>query len=104
MILARKQQISTFEIKLIKTSMPSRCSAAVRDLPNNTFCARHAYSEKWRLQKWERAFILSAALSVKTKREVAQFNSHFDARGSPNASWEKRGRAKQKGEARHSTR
>lgn len=44
-----------------------------------------------------RELFLSAALNAKTKREVAQFNSHFDIRGSPNASWEKRDCAKQKG-------
>jgi len=80
--------------------------AAVRVLSNSTLRARrpgrHAYGGKWRLQKRGKGPFLSAALSAKTKREVVQFNSRFDARGSANAGWEKRGRAKQKG--RHSRR
>lgn len=45
-----------------------------------------------------KGLFLSAALSAKTKREVAQFNSHFDARVARRTpAGEKCGRAKQKG-------
>lgn len=56
----------------------------------------------------ERRFFLSATLGAKTKREVAQFNSHFDARvarrppaGKNAAAWSGKGA---KGWAKHSTR
>lgn len=98
----RAKATDAFQIKLTKASISTRCSAvrrtrtAVRDPPNSSFCARHAYGGKWRLKRRRRFFVGSTRRKNKKGSGAIQFAFRRSC-GLPNTGWEKCGRAKQKG-------